>query len=411
MKQKQKLVILGIGFAGLYTYRSMPKKVRKNFDITLVDKNNYFVFTPLIHEVATGSLNRSHVIEPIRSLIGDDAQFIESSIKRINTQEKTVELEHQTISYDVLVLALGAVNNFFNIEGAQEYCLSLKTLKDAQIIKNKILAVLEEANQKHDEDERKKLLSFSIVGAGPTGVELAGELAEWLFETATKEYTQIKESEITLNLINSDEFPLKHFERHFQENTQKILTNLGVNIINNTKVVKVESDSLTTSGGQKIPSHTTIWSAGVKANPVSVMPEPEAERGRILVDKNLRIKSGEDVFVLGDIAGAHWHDESMLPMLAQVAKEQGEYIGKNIESLLGRKSVKPFEYREKGRLVSLGNHKALAKIGPFHFSGFIAWFMWRTIYLFNFASWPKRLQIMLDWTINFFRNRDLSKID
>ena len=414
-KTKTRIVILGAGFAGMAALRHLTKKLdAKNVEITMVNRTNHFLFTPLIHEVATGALGRSHVVEPIRKFIDERwADFRQAEVESIDMPAQVVKTSHGDISYDYLLVGLGATTNFFDTPGAQEHCFVLKTLRDAVTIKNHCIDLFEEVSQIDDRDERRKRLTFTVIGGGPTGVELAAEMADLLFDTFDRYYRNIIcRQEITINLVHSRDRLLNSFPDHLRDRAADVLRRKGVTLHLGQKAKSVTADVVQTLQGDTIPSHTTVWTSGVTAVPVPIEGAALHDRsGRIMVNQGLQVPQHPNVYVAGDIAHVTMQgSDKPLPMLAQVAKQAGNTAATNIVRATHGQHPKRFVYRSKGNLASLGQWQALAHVLGMQLSGFFAWFVWRTIYLANFASWSKRLQIAVDWTVNFFSPRDITKL-
>ena len=408
---KKHIVILGAGFGGVHTYKALPSLVKKNCIITIIDQRNFFLFTPLLVEVAGSSLDQHNIVEPIRDIISPQHTFIQSMVLSVDSIQKKILLTDQEISYNILVSALGSTTHFFGVPGAQEYGYILKDLDDAVSLRNRFIDVFEEASTTLDEEHRKKLLKFVIVGGGPTGVELAGEISGLFFNTFQKQFRTISFDDVHITLVNSSPEILKMFNACLRNYAAKSLKKENIRIFNNICVTEVRPDGIVTKEGDLIPAHTIIWTAGVKANCF------EKDCGsflsncnRIIVDDYLRAKNTKDIFIIGDMALFPSEDGRGLPMTAQIAKQQGICTAKNIKRLLYCKPLLPFVYHKKGLLVSLGSYNAIAEIKGLFFKGIFAWFIWRTIYVFNFASWKKRFRIMFDWTINLFSCRDTTRL-
>lgn len=409
---KKNLVIVGAGFAGINTYKSLPSSVKKQCNITIIDKHNYFLFTPLLHEVATGALDNHHVVEPIENIVGSEVIVIQDIVTAFDHESQTVRLKnHDDIQYDILVLALGSQTNFFGTEGAQEKSFILKDLADAEALRNHFITRFQEASLMASE-ERKKHLSVAIVGGGPTGVELAAETAELFFHTFKKQYEgAFDATEASITLVNASASLLQPFSPGSQYYSQRVLREKGITVHNNVMVTKITDDGLVTADGETIHASTVIWTAGVLPQDIDCPPSVVKERNRIHVTETLQLSTHENVFVLGDMALVDTEDNRGYPMLAQVAQQQGKQTAKNIERLLKSEKLIEFTYQEKGKLASLGQWHAIAEIGSVHLRGGFAWFVWRTVYLINFVSWNKRFKIMMDWTSNLFTARDTTKLN
>ena len=413
-KDKKKIVILGGGFGGLYTYKSLCKQFSDDeVDITIVNRNNYFLFTPLLHEVATGSIGHNQVVESLRQVIYKNHTHLHiAELLSVDCEKQIVKTTIEEIPYDILVLALGATTNFFNSPGAEEHTLVLKDLADAIKLRTTFIESFEKASEMTNEEDRKRELSFAIVGGGATGVEIVSETIELFMDTFVKYYRDsIKPSDISLYLINRDPEILMPFHQSLRKSALEVLEKKGVKVMLNTGVKEVKPDGLVLADDKVLSVKHVVWTAGVKPNaPMFTHPVTTDKGGRIVVNESLQIPNCPNVFVVGDMAsfmptGA----ERPLPMLAQVATRQGEHTGMNIKKLVDGKPLVPFKYKSLGELASLGRGHAVANIFGLKFQGFIAWFIWRTIYLFKFLSGAKRLKIAMDWTMNLFYPRDITK--
>ena len=408
------VVILGAGFGGVYTYRNLLKKLGNKARYTIISPDNYFLFTPLLHEVATGSLETNHIVEPLRLITEySSTKLIPSFAEGVDLENKKVKIPQGEVSYDYLVVATGAKTNFFNVPGAQEYAIPLKTLADAVKIKEHLITIFEEASCSSHKEKKRALLSFVVVGGGPTGAELATELSDLCYDTFLDFYhEEISHDDIEITLISSSPDLVPQFHTSVRNKTKKGLHGKGVKILLSSSVAKVTGEGVVLSDGTHIESRTVIWASGVTPNtPNFISGSPEIIKGRVVVDENLNIKNHEEVFVIGDVSCREDGLGGYLPMLAQVAVAEGRFVAKKISgSMLGKDKSKKFVYKSKGEMLSLGEWHAAGRVFGVTVSGPIAWFMWRTIYLFKFISKSKRLKIVLDWTINIFLPRDISKI-
>lgn len=409
---KKDLVIVGGGFAGIATYRSLPRSVYQHYRITIIDKHNYFLFTPLLHEVATGSLEAQHVVESYEQILRPGDRIIESEVQGFDFENQMIRFnEREPMSYDIAVVALGSTTNFFGTPGAQEHSFLLKDLGDAQKLRNHFIDMFKRASEVDSETEQKEILSTLIIGGGPTGVELAAETAELFFHTFKNYYEGTMDiSHASLTLVNAGESLLSPFSPASQYYAQKILREKGVTVLNKTFVKEVYEDSVLTGSDTTIKANTIVWAAGVDVQALETSSHLERKKNRVSVTNTLQLEHHDNVFFLGDMASVSGTGERGLPMLAQVAKQQGECTGKNIARLIDDQPLHKFVFKRKGSLASLGRFQAIAEINGINFYGPLAWFIWRTVYLINFNSWSKRCKIMVDWTINLFSKRDISKI-
>ena len=413
MKEKKKIVILGGGFGGLYTYKSLYKQFSSNdIDVTIVNRTNYFLFTPLLHEVATGSVAHHQVVESIRQLIyKSGAKLHVADVTGIDCERQIVTTSLTEIPYDVLVVAMGATTNFFNAPGAEENSLVLKNLHDAIKLRTTFIEAFERASEMKDEAARRAELSFAIVGGGATGVELATEAANLFMDTFATYYKEVIDfKDVSLHLVNQAPDVLSVFDPSLRIKALDILQRSGVNVMLNTAVKEVRKDGLVLGDGTVLQATHVVWTAGVKPNPpMFTQPVAQDKGGRVIVTPTLQIEACKNVFVIGDMASLAGVDSRPIPMLAQVAEAQGLHTGMNIKRLLQGQELIPFVYKSEGELASLGHWQAVANIRGVKFSGPFAWFVWRTVYLFKFLSGSKKIKIIVDWTMNIFYPRDITK--
>jgi len=411
---RTRIVILGGGFGGIYAYKYLHRIFSRDssVEISLVDKKNYFLFTPLLHEVATGSLGPHSVTEPFRRIIdcmkGD---FFMAETVKINTTEKIVYTSRGLLEYDYLVLALGATTNYFDTPGAEENCFTLKSLNDALALKNHILDVVEIATKLKDEREKKKFLHFSVIGGGATGVELAAEISEYLYEVIVKKYPKEIEDMVTISIIQKSNELIPSFPVKFRKKCLSVLKKKRIVLKLGTVVKSVGSDYIQTSNGEKIETKTPIWVAGIKPNTVKTEKPLKIFKDKIVVNEYLQLLGDPNIFALGDVCYfIGKNSTTSLPALAQVATRQAKSVAHNIERFHNSRKLTPFSFKSSGMLLSLGNFQALGSVGPFFLSGFPAWFFWRTIYLTKHITFTKRVKVGFDWFIELFSERDTTKI-
>lgn len=411
--KKQKIVILGGGFAGIYSALSILKHCKDEVEITIINRTNYFLFTPMLHEVATGGLGHHQVVESIREIIyKTPIQFLEASVFSVDLEKKEVVTDHGNKMYDKLVIAIGASTNFFNTPGAEKYAKVLKNLSDAIGIRDHIIERFESASRESDLEKRKKMLTFVIVGGGATGVEFAAELAEFSKHTLHKYYRrECPNTQANIILVHSGKELLGPFSPETRERAKKSLEKKGITLMLDTKVTDVEEDYITLGNEEKIDTKAVIWTAGVRPNSVHTNGGelPKDPSGRIMTNNDLSVVGIPHVYALGDVAHVPDADGKPYPMLAQIAVAQAKYLGKNIACSLNSEKFVPLEYSTKGSLVSLGQWEAAGTIGNVNLYGKFAWFIWRTVYLFKFISWSKKIKIAVDWTIHLFTSRDTTR--
>lgn len=414
MNNKKKIVILGAGFAGVYSAISIWKKLGNNIEITIINQNNHFLFTPMLHEVATGGVGHHQVVESLREIFyKKEIKFFEGKVESVDLERKEVVTNNGNKSYDILVVAIGATTNFYNTKGAEENSFVLKDLSNAIKLRNHIITQFESASRETDKKIQEQKLSFVVVGGGATGVELSAEISDFCRKTFRKYYSDNLVCEnFDITLINSGAELLRPFDIKTRKYAEKILQEKRVNVLQNKKVNEVTKTSVKLEGGEEIFADTIIWTAGVKPNEINFINGEVAkdEIGRIIANKNLLAKNYDNIFVLGDVANIEQENGNPYPMLAQVASEEAELIGTNIYNLINNKKLVEFNYKLNDQLVSLGQWEAAGTVMSVHIYGLLAWFIWRTVYLFKFISNSKKIKIAIDWTIHLFHSRDITKI-
>jgi NADH dehydrogenase len=418
-----KIVILGGGFGGVYTLKYLHKFFHKhtlyqskaryragtNEDIKLilVNKKNYFLFTPLLHEFATGSVSLENLVEPIREIIRCcDYEFIHGEVKRIDLEKKIVELNENKIDYDYLVIALGSKTNFYNIPGAEENSFTLKSLDDAIKLRNHFVHMFEIASKDQDEE----ILTFVIVGGGATGVELAGEMSDYFYKTFSKFYPKEIISKVKIILIERGDELIPQFSTNLRKIALEVLRKKNVEVILGKGVKEVGKDFIKLDDETIIKTKTVIWTAGVEPNLPEIVGNIEKDnKGRLIVNEYLQVKNYNNVFVLGDVC-CFIQNQRPLPQLAQVAVRQAKAVAKNIFNLIKNKPLEKFVYKHQGDLISLGRFFAIGEIKNFTFSGFFAWILWRGVYLSKMISNKDKIKTFIDWLLDFFYPRDITEI-
>ncbi len=430
------IVILGAGFGGTYVAKSLASYVKRGLvDVTIVNRTNYFLFTPLLHEVATGGLSPRNVAEPLReAFVGTGIKIIQGTVLSIDSASRRVNIKSHTeelpIPFDYLLIATGAETNYYNIPGAEENTYPLKSLADAVTIRSRIIDSFEQAILTNDAAKRKELLSFAIVGGGATGVEVTAELVDFVDGMVKRYYYDTKckigdtgtchPEEPTITIIHTGKELLEMFAPSLRASAMKRLSKNGVSLRLGSTVTAVSKNNLKLSDGSMVMAGTIIWSAGVKP----VVPQfngwqPTLNGGRLAVDSSFRLQGNERIFALGDVAGYvdlhNFNKDSKntkpLPMLAQVAVAESKVIAFNILASIKNKPLRDFHYKSKGSMVSVGQWFAIGEIFSLDIAGRFAWWIWRTVYLFKFASWRKRIQIAFEWTADLFYPRDITKLD
>lgn len=408
-----RIVIVGGGFGGIQTLKNLHQILHgdQRVEISLINEQNYFLFTPLLHEVATGGINPENIIEPIRNILGCCVDsFYLGKAESINLINQNVKIGNRELPYDYLVLAPGAETNFYGITGVREHCFTLKSLEDAIKIKNHCIDRLERVSCIEDREKRKNLLRFVVVGGGATGVELAAELQEFLKETFSGYYAPEIIEDVSVILVERGGELLAPFGKKTREKSLKFLEKKGVKVMLNTKVKEVTASEITFDSGETLFSESIIWVAGIKPADLRFdQPVLKDSAGRIIVDEYLQLVNHKGVFALGDIASFKQKD-AVLPALAQVATKESKTVANNIKLLINEKNLQAFSYKHSGYLLSLGRWMAVGEIKNFNFSGRFTWWIWRTVYLSKLPSFRKKIEVVFDWTMNIFSPRDISKI-
>lgn len=410
MSQTQ-VVIAGAGFGGMKVFNHLSRLWRKRDDVclTLVNNVNYFLFTPLLHEVATGSLGPEDIIVPLPSLLKETGQcFIAAQVLAVERPSRQLKTAVGDLPYDYLILALGSGPYFYDVPGAREYTWPLKDLDDAVRLKNHLINQFEKAQNEPALARRRELLTFVVVGGGATGVELAGELSDFIYWTFRRFYPPAVINAARIILLQREPAVLPQFSSGIRRRSLAALGRKGVEVLVNTAVVAVGERQVELSTGERLATETVIWTAGVWPHELSATPPLPAERGRLVVNDYLQTEDPR-ILALGDMALMPSAENSQgAPLLAQAADQAAAVAAKNIVSLLEGRPLVPFRFRSQGRLVSLGNWWAAGEIGGLHFAGRLAWLLWRAVYWFKMPSFRKKLEIGLDWLVNAFTPRDVS---
>lgn len=403
------VVIIGSGFAGIYTAKKILKNApKKKTKVIMISDLDYFLFTPLLHEVSTGGSSFQTVKQPIKKILKQkNFSFIKAKVKDIDTQNKKILMENKQQSYDVLVLATGSKTHFYNTKGAKEHALPLRTLEDALVIKKRILNQFDKALQTDDIDLQKKLLSFGIIGAGPTGIELAGELAEFIqilaVHSSNKQKSINLKNQISIALFERGPAILSKVSSSFRKRCVKKLDNLGIKIKTNFVVKEIGEDYVLKEGGQKEKLGSIFWAAGMVSNAV---PLDKKEVPFYSVNDYFQVTGYENLFALGDCCHLE-HEGTRVPMLAQLAVRQASVASHNVLVNLGfKKSLRKYHYQLAGFLMSIGQYYAVASIKDFYISGAPIWFLWKTHYLSKVLGLENKFQLALQWTKNLFRKRN-----
>jgi NADH dehydrogenase len=400
-----RVVIIGGGFAGI----ALAKRLRnQKLQVVLIDKHNYHTFQPLLYQVATGGLEAGSIAYPIRKVIQEykDFYFRLTSVKEIDTLNQKIISEIGDLHYDYLVIATGSKTNYFGNKEIERNAMSMKTIPQSLNIRSLILENFEQAVLIKDEKERNALINFVLVGAGPTGVELAGALAEMKKAILQKDYPDLDIDKMQINLIQSGDRVLNTMSEKSSAAAEKFLANLGVKIWKNIRVTNYDGRTITTNSDVAFDSATVIWTAGVQGAKVAGLHADSLveKADRIRVNQFNQIHGYENLFAIGDIASM----ETELypqghPMMAQPAMQQGKLLGDNLVKLLHKKAMKPFEYNDKGSMATIGRNLAVVDLPRFHFNGIFAWFVWMFVHLFSLIGFKNKAVVFLNWVYNYIK--------
>jgi len=401
---KKRVVIVGGGFGGLRLARGLKKS---GFQVILIDRNNYHQFPPLIYQIATAGLNPSSISFPFRKIFEDreDYFFRMAELRAVYPADNMIQTSIGKIDYDYLVLACGTTTNFFGNKNIEEAAIPMKTVTEAMGLRNSLLSSYERSVTCSSEKERDELLNIVIVGGGPSGVEIAGAIAEMRRYVLPKDYPDMDVSRMHIHLIQGDARLLPGMNEKSSQQALEFLRKMNVEIRLNTFVTDYTDHEVVMNDGARIPSRNFIWVGGVIANPVTGLPEECFGRGkRILVDEYNRVKGQKNIFAIGDIAfmDADPSCPKGHPQMAQPAIQQGALLARNIRAWENGGEAVPFRYKDLGCMATIGKNKAVANIGGFVFGGFFAWLIWMGVHLMSILGVRNKLFVFLDWVWSYF---------
>ncbi|TLU88377.1 MAG: NAD(P)/FAD-dependent oxidoreductase [Chlorobium sp.] len=401
MENKKRVVIVGGGFAGLNAARVLGNKL--DMDVTLIDRKNYHLFQPLLYQVAMAALGEGDIAAPLRNMLAGyhNITVFKGIVKNIDMEGKTVITDFKNIPYDYLILACGVQHHYFGHNEWEENAPGLKTLAQAKEIRRRVMEAYERAERTSDPVERKKLLTFVIVGGGPTGVELAGSIGEMSRYTLSRFYRNIDPKLTRIFIVEAAPRILGSFDHELASKATRSLEKLGVQVWTNSMVSDVNADGVQI-GNERIEAATVLWAAGVTAIAIGRTMGVETDAiGRIIVESDLSIPGHPEIFVGGDLAHFDIENGKTLPGLAPVALQQGKAIGKNILLDHKGKQRKTFRYKDKGQMATIGKNKAIVEVGKLKFDGIIAWFTWLLVHIYFLTSFRHRVFVMLQWAWSY----------
>ena len=398
----KRVVIIGAGFGGLNAAQVLANK--PGVDVLILDRENYHLFQPLLYQVASANIEQEAIAYPIRAITraARNLRYQMAEVTGIDLEQRQVITDEDRIPYDVLVVAAGAVTNFFGNQTVEQHAYDLKYLADAVDLRNRILLCFEQASREEVSEKRRALMTFVIVGAGPTGVEYAGALAELVRHVLVKDYPELRVEDARIILIDAVDHILTSYDEPLQKYAIQRLNKIGVEVVLGRKVVDTKDDAVCFDDGTVIPARTLVWTAGVKAAPLAQgLTSERGPSGRISVEPDLSLKEHPEVYVIGDMAYAEQEGQP-LPMMAPVAMQQGHYVGKAILKRLRGESPAPFHYFDKGTMAVIGRGNAVARIFGINFRGFIAWIVWLVLHLFYLIGFKNRVIVLMGWAYDYF---------
>jgi len=400
-----RIVIIGGGFAGISLARKLSKQ---EVQIVLLDKHNYHTFQPLLYQVSTGGLEPDSIAYPIRKILKDfdNSTFRLADVEEIDTENQNITTNIGDLKYDYLVLATGSETNFFGNKTIEENSMVMKTIPQSLDLRSLILENFEEALLTSDLEERNALMNFVIVGAGPTGVELAGALAEIKKGILPKDYPDLDTRLAQINLVQSGDKILKDMSSQASEKAEDFLDKLGVNVWKNLYVTGYDGKTVRTSTDVTFETATMVWAAGVKGATIKGLDTEQflTQGNRVVVNEYSQVKGFENIFAVGDIASMETDEYPKgYPMMAQPAMQQGKQLGDNLSSLIDGKPMMPFEYKDKGSMATIGRNKAVVDLENIRFQGVFAWFVWMFVHLFFLIGFRNRVVVFVNWVYNYIR--------
>lgn len=413
--KRTRVVIVGAGFGGLHAALRLEKLFARDHgvEITLVSDENFLLFTPMLPEVPSGSIEAKHIVSPIRASLRN-ATFQQSAVYAIDLQKRVVRLAHcgkcpsRELEFEHLVLALGSVTNFYDLPGVAEHAFPMKTLGDAMMLRNHIIDLFEHADLESDPELRKAMLTFVVCGGGFAGAETVAELRDFAY-TARRYYRNVRPEEVRVILVHAGPRIMPEINEALASYALGLLQKRGVQVLLNTGIRGATAGFVELTDGEAVPTRTLIWTAGVFASPLlAALPCERNKRGQIIVDEYLAVPGVAGVWALGDCAEIPNPTSGRPhPPTAQHGVREGRTVAANVAAAIRGGKQTPFSYKPLGMLAVLGRRSAVAEILGFKFSGFFAWWLWRTVYLFKLPGLERKLRVAMDWTLDLFFPRDI----
>jgi len=400
--RRPSVVVIGAGFGGLRVARGLA---RLPVDVTVVDQNNYHLFVPLLYQVATAGLEAEEIAQPVRRILSGQGnlRFRLGRVTDVDLEAGLVRTDTCELPYDFLVIAAGSTTNYFGLESVERTACTLRTLDDAEMVRDRVLSALEEAVGTDDPVRRRELMTFVCVGGGPTGVELAGALAELRRHVLPRDYPELAASDLRIVLLEATDRLLPGFRQRSQARALEQLVRMGVEVRLNAPVVDADEGGVTLKGGERIGAGVVVWVAGMRAAPLATALEtPKGPGGRIIVRETLQLPEHPRVYAIGDIAHVETPRGRSYPMMAPVAIQQGDLVVENIRRQLDGKRPRRFRYRNPGAMATIGRQSAVAEVYGLQFGGLFAWVLWLAVHLFWLIGLRNRILVLVNWAWNYF---------
>lgn len=403
-----RIVILGAGFGGVQAAVELDRQLGRDAgtEVLLIGQDNHFLFTPLLPQIPSSYTNPRHIVQPVRDVRGRRRfRFRRDTVLAIHPAERRVECAGGAVAYDALVVAPGSRADYFGVPGAREHTFDFKTLEHAVELREHVIDLCEHADHSADAAERRRLLTFVVVGGGYTGVELIAELQDFLFGYVVRRYRGIPRDAIRLYLLEAADRILRGLDSSLARHARRRLDADGIVVRTGAQVTRCAAGGVEINGSEFLDSETVVWSAGVRAHElVEALPGPHDRRGRAMVNEYLQLEGHPEVFVVGDSAAAASAPDA--PQVAPVAMEQGRLAARNLAALRAGRPLEPYRYQEQGMLVSLGMNHAVVSIAGLRFRGYLAWLLWNAVHLLKLVGLKRQLQVALDWSLAAFFPRD-----
>ncbi len=401
MHNRPRVLIVGAGFGGLWAARTLA---HSPVEVMLLDRNNYHTFLPLLYQIAAAELEPEDIAYPIRSIVRKwpHTSFCLTEVRRVEFAARTVQTDGPTIPYDFLILSMGSLTHFFGVKGAPEFAYPLKTMEQGIRLRNHVLSCFERAMHVRDAAQLQRILTFAIVGGGPTGVEFAGALAELVRRPLMKDFRGLDFRNVRVVLLEAMNSLLVGMPERLGGYAQRRLQKMGVDVRFKARVSEITPDCVFLKDGTIIPTETVVWTAGVRGDPaVSSWQLPTGGNGRVLVLPTLQLSDHREIYVIGDLASVE-QDTTPLPMVAPVAMQQGVTAARNILREIAGRSPLAFHYRDRGTMVTIGRNAAVASLGGLVITGFAAWVIWLSVHLFKLIGFRNRLLVLINWAWDYF---------